>query len=97
MTAPRTTTTGHPEYTASALAWRASDGTVTTRRALIVQCPTVDHEHTDRTEVRAVLEVDPEVGQAWVVTAHGPNGMTAMDAAHTAATGLGALLPLEGA
>lgn len=96
MTAPRTTTAGHPEYTASALAWRASDGTVTSRRALIVQCPTVDHEHTTQTEVNAKLEVDPEVGQAWVVTAHGPNGMNAMEAAHTAATALASLLPLGG-
>jgi hypothetical protein len=86
------TTAGHPEYTASATAWLDRDGDVQARRGIIVQCPTVDHEHTDRLELRSVLHEDPEVGLAWVVTAHGPRAIDAMEAALQAASALAVLL-----
>lgn len=87
-----TAAAAHPEYTASATAWLDESGDVQGRRGIIVQCPTVDHEHTDRLELRSVLHEDPEVGLAWVVTAHGPRAIDAMDAALQAARALAALL-----
>jgi len=82
----------HPEYTASALSW-VGDGTVQLRRAIIVQCPTVDHTHTDKLVIKGETVQDPEVGLAWMVTAHGPNGMDAMEAAYLMAKALAPLLP----
>lgn len=92
-----TTPAGHPEYTASACAWLDADGAVQARRGIIAQCPTVDHEHTDELNLKAELTEDPEVGLAWVVTAYGANGINAMEAAYTGATGLAELLSVYGA
>jgi hypothetical protein len=86
------TPAAHPEYTASALSW-VSDGAVQLRRSIIVQCPTVDHTHTDKLTVKAETVEDPEVGLAWMVKAEGPNGMNAMEAAYLMAKSLAPLLP----
>lgn len=92
MTAADATRTAHPEYTAGATAWLDDDGDVQARRGLIVQCPTVDHEHTRELHLVSKLVQDPEVGLAWVVTASDANGMKAMDAAMEAARALAVLL-----
>lgn len=93
MTEPMPTTSGaHPEYTATALSW-ITDGAVQLRRAIIVQCPTTDHEHTDKLILKAETVQDPEVGTAWMTSAFGPNGMDAMEAAYAVARELAVLLP----
>lgn len=92
-----TTPAAHPEYTASACAWLDADGAVRSRKGIVVQCPTVDHAHTTEATVRANITQDPEVGLAWVVTACGPDGFTAMEAAYKSATGLAELLSVYAA
>lgn len=91
MNAADTARTPHPEYTAGACSFLL-DGKVQVRRGIIVQCPTVDHEHTDKLAIKAEVNEDPEVGLSWVVTAHGDNGLRAMEAAYQVAEGLGAIL-----
>jgi hypothetical protein len=91
MNAADATRTGHPEYTAGACSF-ILDGEVQVRRGIIVQCPTVDHEHTQELHLKAEVVEDPEVGLSWVVTAHGANGTHAMEAAYQGAEGLGAIL-----
>ena len=81
----------HPEYTAGACSF-ILNGEVQVRRGIMVQCPTVDHEHTDKLHIKAEVAEDPEVGLSWVVTAHGANGFHAMEAAYQTAEGLGAIL-----
>jgi len=85
----------HPEYTAGAVSFLLN-GEVQIRRGIIVQCPTVDHHHTTGkgVEVKAKTVLDPEVGLSWVVTAYGPEGITAMEAAYQSAQALGELLHL---
>lgn len=91
MNAADATRAPHPEYTAGACAF-VLDGEVQVRRGIIVQCPTVDHQHTEELHLKAEVVEDPEVGLSWVVTAHGPNAITAMEAACQGAEGLGAIL-----
>lgn len=93
MNAADASRTGHPEYTAGAMAFLL-DGKPQARRGIIVQCPTVDHEHTPGLTMKAEVTEDPEVGTAWIVTAHADNGITAMDAAYKTAQGLAEVLLL---
>lgn len=94
MNAADTARTAHPEYTAGAMAFLL-EGQPQARRGIIVQCPTVDHEHTAELNIKAVMTEDPEVGLAWIVTANAKDGITAMEAAYTAAQGLAAVLLLS--
>lgn len=94
MTATDATRAAHPEYTAGAMAFLL-DGKPQARRGIIVQCPTVDHDHTEELGIKAVMTEDPEVGLAWVVTANAKDGITAMEAAYTAAEGLAMVLLLS--
>lgn len=93
MNAADATREAHPEYTAGACSFLL-DGAVQVRRGIIVQCPTVDHDHPTGkgVEIKAKTVLDPEVGLSWVVTAYGPEGITAMEAAYQTAQGLGELL-----
>lgn len=82
----------HAEYSSTALSF-VMNGAVQLRRGIIVQCPTVDHEHTDKLTVSAKTVQDPEVGLAWMVTAHGPEGIAAMEVAYRMAQALAPILP----
>lgn len=89
------TSAAHPEYSAGALAWRDPSGNLHTRPGILVQCPTVDHEHTDQMRVNAHTESGPAGEPAWIVNVTGPNGSTVMEHAVACARALGSLLPEE--
>lgn len=91
MSEDRTTTTTHPQYTATSTVWLPEPGAPVQQRGPLVVACTCAGPHNTKTDVRAELVTRDGI-TAWIATANGPNPTTAGDQATRVAAALGETL-----